>query len=73
MEDKIEGKFGIYGIYTFYKLMKDLNKICEGDGKESPNCIIVLLLTMRKNYQFTARAGTYGFACAAGCSGSGNF
>lgn len=38
--------FGIYGIYVWYGYVEDLNKICEGDGKKSPNYIIVLLLTM---------------------------
>lgn len=38
--------FGIYGIYVWYGYVEDLNKICEGDGKKSPNYIIVWLLTM---------------------------
>lgn len=37
--------FGIYGIYTLYKFTEHINKLCEGDGKKSPNYIIVLLLT----------------------------
>ncbi len=37
---------GIYGIYFLYGYVKDMNKICEGDGKESKNYIIVLLLSM---------------------------
>ena len=37
--------FGIYGIYTLYKFTEDINKLCEGDGKKSPNYVIVLLLT----------------------------
>lgn len=37
--------FGIYGIYTIYGQVKDINTICEGDGKESPNFIVVILLT----------------------------
>lgn len=37
---------GIYGIYMFYGLVKDVNNICEGDGKRSPNYIVVLLLSM---------------------------
>ena len=37
---------GIYGIYYFYGYVKDLNKVCEGDGKESKNYIVVLLLSM---------------------------
>ena len=27
--------FGIYGLYWIYKLAKDVNKICEGDGKKT--------------------------------------
>jgi len=37
---------GIYGIYYLYGYVKDLNKVCEGDGKESKNYIVVLLLSM---------------------------
>lgn len=37
---------GIYAIYINYKFTEDINKICEGDGNESPNYIIVVLLGM---------------------------
>ena len=37
---------GIYGIYILYGYVKDLNKVCEGDGRESKNYIVVLLLSM---------------------------
>lgn len=45
---------GIYGIYFLYGYVKDLNKVCEGDGKESKNYIVVLLLSM-------ITCGIYGF------------
>lgn len=38
--------FGIYGIYVMYGYVKDLNKVCEGDGKQSKNYIVVILLSM---------------------------
>ncbi len=37
---------GVYGIYILCGYVKDINKICEGDGQESNSFIIVLLLTM---------------------------
>lgn len=37
---------GIYGIWFWYKMVEDINEICDGDGKKSPNYIIVLLLTI---------------------------
>ena len=37
---------GIYIVYTYYKFAKTVNKLCDGDGKESPNYIVVLLLGM---------------------------
>lgn len=45
---------GIYSIYAMYKFTEDMNSLCEGDGKESPNYIIVLLLTL-------CTLGIYGF------------
>ncbi len=36
---------GIYGIYVLYGFTEDMNKACEGDGKESKNYIIVFLLS----------------------------
>ena len=38
--------FGIYGIYYWYKFVKDLNTLGEGDGEESPNYIVVMLLSV---------------------------
>lgn len=38
--------FGIYQIYFWYKYIQDINKICEDDGKESPNYIVVMLLSL---------------------------
>lgn len=37
---------GIYGIFFWYGYCNDINKVCEGDGQESPNFIIVMLLSM---------------------------
>jgi drug/metabolite transporter (DMT)-like permease len=37
---------GIYGIYFWYQYTEDFNRICEGEGKASPNYIIVILLSM---------------------------
>lgn len=37
---------GIYGIYFWYCYTVDINRVCEGDGEESPNYIIVLLLSI---------------------------
>lgn len=37
---------GIYGIFFWYKWTNDLNKICDGDDKDSANYILVLLLDM---------------------------
>ena len=36
---------GIYSIVFWYKYAEDMNKVCEGDGKNTTNYIIVLLLT----------------------------
>lgn len=44
---------GIYGIYIFWGLVKDINEVCKEDGKTSPNYIIVLLLSY-------ATCGIYG-------------
>lgn len=38
--------FGIYSIYFWYKYIQDINKICKDDGKESPNYIVVMLLSL---------------------------
>ena len=37
---------GIYGIYVLCGYVKDINKVCDGDGKESKNYIVVLLLSI---------------------------
>jgi len=37
---------GIYGIYFWYCYTNDMNTVCQGDGKDSPNYIVVLLLSM---------------------------
>lgn len=38
--------FGIYGIYILCGYVKNLNKVCEGDGRESKSYIIVFLLSI---------------------------
>lgn len=35
---------GIYSIYFWYKWSEDVNKICEGDGKDSANYLLVFIL-----------------------------
>lgn len=37
---------GIYDIVFLYGWTKDNNRLCEGVGKDSPNYIVVLLLSM---------------------------
>lgn len=36
---------GIYGIIFWYSYSDDMNRICQGDGKETKNYIIVILLS----------------------------
>lgn len=36
---------GVYSIYFWYKYVKDVNEVCEEDGKKSPNYFVVLLLS----------------------------
>lgn len=36
---------GIYGIVFWYSYTEDINRVCAGDGEESPNYIIVMLLS----------------------------
>jgi protein-S-isoprenylcysteine O-methyltransferase Ste14 len=36
--------FGIYGLYWIHKLAKDVNLICEGDGKKTGSLLKCLLL-----------------------------
>lgn len=55
--------FGIYGIVFWYKWTEDLNKICDGDDKDSANYLLVVLLeafsltiyTWIWNYQMAER------------------
>jgi hypothetical protein len=35
---------GIYGIIFWYNYSDDMNKVCNGDGKQTQNYIIVILL-----------------------------
>ena len=35
---------GIYGIFFWYKWTEDVNKICDGDDKDSANYILILIL-----------------------------
>ncbi len=37
---------GIYGIFFWYKWTEDLNKICDGDDKDSANYLLVCLLNI---------------------------
>lgn len=36
---------GIYGIIFWYNYADDMNKVCNGDGKQTQNYIIVILLS----------------------------
>jgi hypothetical protein len=38
--------FGIYGLYWIYSLAKDVNAICEGDGKKTAGLLKYFLLGM---------------------------
>jgi len=38
--------FGIYGIIFWYGFANDVNRICEGDGKNTKNFIVVILLSI---------------------------
>jgi len=38
--------FGIYGLYWIHKLAKDVNAICEGDGKKTGGLLKLWLLSM---------------------------
>ncbi len=44
---------GIYSIVFWYNYTEDVNKVCQGDGQESPNYIVVWLLS-------TVTCGIYG-------------
>ena len=37
---------GIYSIFFWYSYTEDINKVCAGDGNESPSYIVVLLLSI---------------------------
>lgn len=37
---------GIYGIVFWYQWVEDVNKMCQGDGQDSPNYIVVILLSL---------------------------
>ena len=37
---------GIYSLFFWWGYIKDINKVCEGDGKKSPNYLVVFLLTI---------------------------
>jgi len=37
---------GIYAIIFYYKMVKDINKLCEGDGESTKDFIITILLTI---------------------------
>jgi hypothetical protein len=45
---------GIYGIVFWYSYSDDMNKVCNGDGKQTQNYLIVFLLSM-------VTCGIYGF------------
>ena len=45
---------GIYSIIFWYMYTEDINKVCAGDGNESPNYILVWLLSI-------VTCGIYGF------------
>ncbi len=38
--------FGIYGIVFWYKWTKDINKLFEGDDKDSANYLLILVLNI---------------------------
>ena len=37
---------GIYGLYWIYKLAKDVNAMCEGDGKKTAGLLKLILLSL---------------------------
>ncbi|MCL2194015.1 MAG: DUF4234 domain-containing protein [Treponema sp.] len=37
---------GIYWLYWYYKLAKDVNAMCEGDGKETAGLLKLMLLSL---------------------------
>ncbi len=36
--------FGIYGLFFWYRWTENVNKVCDGDDKDSANYVLVLLL-----------------------------
>ena len=44
---------GIYGIYFWYKYTEDVNTVCYGDGQETMNYILVVLLSLVTRGIFT--------------------
>ena len=38
--------FGIYGLYWIHKIAKDVNAICEGDGKKTSGLLKYFLLSL---------------------------
>lgn len=54
---------GIYGIFFWYRWTEDVNKVCDGDDKDSGNYLLVLILgiltlgiyTLVWNYQMAER------------------
>ena len=37
---------GIYDLFFLHQLIKDVNKACEGDGKETPSLFLLILLSI---------------------------
>jgi len=71
---------GIYYLFFWWGYVKDINKVCEGDGKKSPNYLIVFLLTLitfglynfywiyNQGNRLQATAPNYGLSFAQGGS-----
>lgn len=38
--------FGIYEIWYYHKIVKDVNTICEEDGKRSPGVLVYIVLSL---------------------------
>lgn len=38
--------FGIYEFWYYHKMVKDVNTMCEGDGKKSPGVLVWFLLSL---------------------------
>lgn len=37
---------GIYDFYFMYKIIKDVNIVCDGDGEETPGLLVYILLSL---------------------------